>query len=140
MSSTFLSLTVQTLKAQKETLTNQLTDISSDTIMDTKYAANAKSAIDNDYEINKELIKNEMELIDDQTCPEYEELLKELNELKDERDQKMKRVEEEETYKEEVRDQEKVIIEADLEAVNADIESFKEGRDRAIEEEYSYAS
>ena len=140
MSSLFLSLTVKTLKAEQETITNQLTDISEDTRVDSRYAANAKASVDQEYDIQAEMIKSEMELIDDKTCPEYEELLQELNDFKEERDKKMQRIEDEEIYKEEARDNEKVILESKLQAVNADIETFKEGRDKAIEEEFSYAS
>lgn len=140
MSSLFLSLTVKTLKAEQETITNQLTDISEDTRVDSRYAANAKASVDQEYDIQAEMIKSEMELIDDKTCPEYEELLQELNDFKEERDKKMQRIEDEEIYKEEKRDNEKVILESKLQAVNADIETFKEGRDKAIEEEFSYAS
>lgn len=140
MSSLFLSLTVKTLKAEQETITNQLTDISEDTRVDSRYAANAKASVDQEYDIQAEMIKSEMELIDDKTCPEYEELLQELNDFKEERDKKMQRIEDEEIYKEEKRDNEKVVLESKLQAVNADIETFKEGRDKAIEEEFSYAS
>lgn len=140
MSSLFLALTIKTLKTEQETVTNQVADISEDTRVDSKYSANEKAAVNNEYDIQAEMIKSEMELIDDKTCPEYEELLQELNDFKEERDKKMQRIEDEQAYKEEVRDNEKVILESKLQAINADIETFEEGRDKAIEEEYSYAS
>jgi len=124
--------------ALKTTLEGQLTKNSRDTILYQKQSNGKIEQIHKYYTNEKELIKNKMNEIDDKTSPEYEELLQEYNELKDEEDQLCEIVEKDSTDYEQAKTTENDSIENRLEAIKADLESTEEQQKEKIESEYGY--
>lgn len=139
MSSDTLSLAIKALKSKKETLTNQLTNNSSDLRLDQRHGSSEIEDIKLKYGAEKDLIRNEIESLDgDNTSDEYAELMTELKELDSEEDDAKEEVETDMHYKEEDITLENTTLEVQIEAIDADIEAFETMRDEAIEDEFGY--
>ena len=107
--------------ARSEDLTNQMTDNSMLLRLLQKYASNAIQDIQNKYAPEKERIRSEIEGLDKKESRlEYEDLINELKELKDEEEAEIEAVEEAIAQKEEEMNLENDMLETQLEAVEAD--------------------
>ncbi len=85
------------------------------------------------YDPEIKLIRNEMRNSDDKTSSEYLELMSELEELEDERDHKIKVVEDATADKEKEFEIENTGIESRLEAIKADKEGLEEAQKSDIQ-------
>ena len=116
-----------------------MTDNSMDLRLLQKYASNEIDKIHSKYAPEKEQIRSEIEGLDKKEArDEYEDLMGELNDIKDEEDAAVARVEEELHQKEEEINLENDTLQAQLESVNADREGLEEARNQRIEDEYGY--
>lgn len=139
MGSSSLTAAIQLEILRGETLTNEMTDNSMDLRLLQKYASNEIDKIHSKYAPEKEYIRSEIEGLDKQEArDEYEDLMGELNDIKDEEEAEVARVEEELHQREEEINLENDTLQAQLESVNADKEGFEEARNQRIEEEYGY--
>ena len=139
MGSSSLTAGIQLDILRGESLTNQMTDNSMDLRLLQKYASNEIDKIHSKYAPEKEQIRSEIEGLDKKEArDEYEDLMGELNDIKDEEDAAVARVEEELHQKEEEINLENDTLQAQLESVNADREGLEEARNQRIEDEYGY--
>ena len=139
MGSSSLTAGIQLDILRGESLTNQITDNSMDLRLLQKYASNEIDKIHAKYAPEKERIRDEIEGLDKaEMRDEYEDLMGELNDIKDNEEAEVARVEEELHQKEEEINLENDLLQAQLESVNADREGLEEARNQRIEEEYGY--
>lgn len=139
MGSSSLTAGIQLDILRGESLTNQITDNSMDLRLLQKYASNEIDKIRAKYAPEKERIRDEIADLDkEELRDEYEDLMGELNDIKDNEDAEIARVEEELHQKEEEVNLENDLLQAQLESVNADREGLEEARNQRIEEEYGY--
>ena len=139
MGSSSLTAGIQLDILRGESLTNQITDNSMDLRLLQKYASNEIDKIRAKYAPEKERIRDEIADLDkEELRDEYEDLMGELNDIKDNEDAEIARVEEELHQKEEEVNLENDLLQAQLESVNADREGLEEARNERIEEEYGY--
>lgn len=147
MGSTSFGLTIKTLKAQKETITNQLTNNSEDKILEQKYTSNEMADVALRYNTEAEMVRNEIESLDgDGINDEYNELNDELKadlredlkEIATEKNEAEEAIETEAHYKEEDINLENANLEVRLEDIDAQIEAYEEMENQAIEDEYGY--
>ena len=139
MSTSSLQAAVFLGDAKAETLTNELTDNSMDLRLDQKYASNEIDKIRAEYAPEKERIRNEIEGLDKaEQRNEYQDLLTELNDLKEEEENRVEKVEDELNEKETEIQSENETLEVQLEDINAQTEAFKEMLKQNIEQEFGY--
>lgn len=124
--------------ALKTTLEAQLIKNSRDTNLYQKQSNGKIESIHRHYTQEKELVKNDMNAVEDKTSPEYEALMQEYNDLKDEEDAQCSVVEKDATDYEQVMTSENDSIENRLEAIKADLESSKELQKEKVEQEFGY--
>lgn len=133
-----LNQTIRTEKLHKNDLEAQITNNSQDLRLKQKHSSADTAEINDNYEADAELIRNEMQGLDDKTGAEYEELMAELKELQDDRDRQLTEVEQASTDYQNKIDIENDTLQTQLEAVNADIKGFEEARDQSIEDGFGY--
>lgn len=139
MSQSSLQSSIFLNEARSETLTNQITDNSSDLRLLQKYASNDIQNIRNNYAPEKDRIKNEIASLDKiEDRDEYLELAAELNDLKEAESREIEQVEKQLNEKETEVQFENETLEVQLEAINADIESFKEMLKETVERNFGY--
>lgn len=139
MSTSSLQAAIFLGDAKAETLTNELTDNSMDLRLDQKHSSNEVTKIRSEYAPEKERIRNEIKELDKAENPnEYQELLGELNDLKEEEEAKIAKVEDELKEKETQIQSENETLEVQLEDVQTQTESFKEMLKQNIEDEFGY--
>ena len=131
-------LTILTQDAMVEDVTNQITDNTMDLRLKQKYQSDAIAQIHAKYNLEEELIRDEIENLDDKSGEEYAELMEELQELKDMEDQEVK-AEEEKASDYELRMQlENDNLETRKEAMEKNIEAFQEALNQSIEKNFGY--
>jgi hypothetical protein len=140
MCSDAVSTTIKFLKLTSNNIEGQLMNNSMDLRDIHKYRINDLGELEAAYTEEAELIRNEMETIDDKKSSEYEALMDELNDLKDELDRQQKSVEEITSVREEEIRSENAMLETQNEAIHADIEAYEECRKKNIEEDFAYFS
>lgn len=139
MSQSSLQSSIFLNEARSETLTNQITDNSSDLRLLQKYASNDIQNIRDKYAPEKDRIQNEIASLDKiEDRDEYVELATELNDLKEAENREVEKIEKELNEKETEVQFENETLEVQLEAVNADIESFEEMLKEAVEKNFGY--
>jgi predicted nuclease with TOPRIM domain len=91
------------------------------------------------YAPEEERIRNEIEGLDKlEQQDEYQDLLRELNDLKEEKESKIARREDEASDHETIVQSENESLEVRLEDINAEKESFQEMLKQNIEQEFGY--
>lgn len=133
-----LNTTIQSEKIYKNDLEAQITNNSQDLRLKQKHSSADSAEVNANYAADAELIRNEMNSLDDKTGAEYEELMAELKELQDDRDRQLTEIEEAATDYQNKIDIENDTLQTQLEAVNADIKGFEEARDQDIEDGFGY--
>ena len=125
--------------ARGETLTNEMLDNSETLRLLQKYSSNDIENIKNQYKPEMTRIKNEIDGLDKtEQHEEYQDLLTELNELKQEEEQKIADIEEKLKDQETRIQMENETLEVQLEDINAQTESFEEMLKQNIEKNYGY--
>ena len=139
MGSSSLRLTVDTYISIEETLTNQLTDNSQDLRLTQKHVSSETDQVRAEYAVEEDRIRNEIEGLDKIAQKnEYQDLLGELNDLKEEKESKIESLENQTNDDETKVQSENEIIEVQLEDVKAQRESFQEMLKECIENESGY--
>lgn len=139
MSTSDLQSTIFFGDARAESLTNEITDNSMDLRLAQKQASNQIDMVHANYAPEKEAIRNEIEGLDKtEQREEYQNLMTELNDLKQEEETKVAKIEDElNEYETEIQ-AENEMLEVQLEDVQTQTESFKEMLKENIEQEFSY--
>ncbi|MBQ4647482.1 MAG: hypothetical protein IJB79_09060 [Candidatus Gastranaerophilales bacterium] len=139
MSTSSLQAAIFLGDAKAETLTNELTDNSMDLRLVQKYSSNDIEAVRAKYNPEKEQIRNEIaELDKTEQADEYQDLMTELKELREEEEAEVEAIEDKlNEYETEVQ-AENETLEVQLEDINAQTEVFKEMLKSNVEEEFSY--
>jgi len=139
MSESSLQSAIYLNDARAETLTNEITDNSETLRLLQKYSSNDIQDIRNQYSPEKERIQNEINGMDKvEQQDEYQELMTELKDLREEEEARI------EVLEEKLNDQETKIqfenetLEVQLEDINAQTESFEEMLKQNIEKNYGY--
>ena len=139
MSTSSLQSSIFLNDARSETLTNELTDNSMDLCLAQKHASADTDRVRAEYAPEEERIRNEIEGLDKtEQKEEYDDLLRELNDLKEEKESKLEKIENELNEYETQIQSENEILEVQLEDINAQNESFKEMLKQNIENEFGY--
>lgn len=134
-----LDLTIKNLILTEEELTNQMTDNSMDLRLTQKYSSNDIETIRTKYAPEKERINNEIESLDKiEERDEYQDLLTEMKELKEQEEAEITRAEEELSDDETMIQLENETLEVQLEDVKAQKESFQEMRKQNNERIHGY--
>ena len=131
-------LTILTQDALVDNVTNQITDNTMDLSLKQKYQSDTIAQIHAKYNLEEDLIRDEIDNLEDKTGDEYAELMEELQELKEMEDQEVK-AEEEKASDYETRIQlENDNLETRKEAMEKNIEAFQEALDQSIEKNFGY--
>lgn len=130
-------LAILTNKAQAESLTNQMTDNSMDLRIRQKYASDEISQINEKYDAEKDLVRNELANTDNMSA-EFDLLMAELNDIEENRDREVKAVEEEINDYETHIQLENDGISTRKQACEANIESFEQALDDNIKDTFGY--
>ena len=139
MGSSSLQAAVFLNEARAETLTNELTDNSMDLRLHQKHSSKEIADIHAQYAPEKERIQNEIEGLDKiEQQDEYQDLMTELKELREEEEAEVQRVEDETKDYETITQTENEMLEVQLEEVKTTTESFKEMLKQNIEDEFGY--
>ncbi|MBE7708591.1 MAG: hypothetical protein E7Z88_07795 [Cyanobacteria bacterium SIG27] len=139
MGSSSLQAAIFTNEARAETLTNEITDNSMDLRLHQKRSSKEISDIHAQYAPEKERIQNEIEGLDKiEQQDEYQDLMTELKDLREEEEAAVKQVEDETNDYETNVQTENEMLEVQLEEVNTTTESFKEMLKQNIENEFGY--
>lgn len=139
MGSSSLQAAIFTNEARAETLTNEITDNSMDLRLHQKRSSKEISDIHAQYAPEKERIQNEIEGLDKiEQQDEYQDLMTELKDLREEEEAAVKQVEDETNDYETNVQTENEMLEVQLEEVNTTTESFKEMLKQNIEDEFGY--
>ena len=85
----------------------------------------------------EELVRIEMEGLDTRS-EEYEQLLSEINDIRDEEDREIEQIERQSTDFETEIQQENVVIETRLEAINTDLDALGDLKEEHIKEQFGY--
>ena len=134
-----LQMTIQLLEATSETLTNQITDNSMTLRLTQKHSSNLIDEIHDRYGAEKDAIRNEIESLDKtEQSDEYQDLMTELKELREEEENEVARIEEDIKDKETNVQLENETLEVQLEEVNTQKESFQEMLKEKIEDNFGY--
>lgn len=129
---------IQLYKAKRSDLQAQLLKNSTTLSLKQKHSSNDIQKIHEKYDQEEQMVRNEMNSLDDKTGNEYLELLSELEEIKDEDDRECEVAEAAAQEYEQKITVENSSIETQLQAVNADIEGFEEMRKDSIEKNFGY--
>lgn len=129
---------IQLYKARKADLDNQRIKNSESVNLRQKHSSNNIIQIHKKYDAEQQLVRNEMHNIDDKTNNEYLELLAELQEIQDMDDRETTTEETAAQDYESKMDLQNSTIEADIQAIDADIEGFEEMRKDSIEKNFGY--
>lgn len=125
--------------AKAEDLTNQITDNSMDLRLSQKYSSNEISKIHANYSQEKEKIRNQIETLDKtENAMEYQSLIEELKDLRDQEDAEVETIENEMSEKEENINTENDMLESQLEEVNQQSEAFGKMLDEDIQKNFGY--
>jgi hypothetical protein len=125
--------------AKSEDLTNQITDNSEDLRLLQKYASNEIGEIHAKYAPEKERIRDEIESLDKaENRDEYEDLINELKDVRDEEDAEIEAVETRIHDKEEEVTVENDLLQTQLEEVNAQTEVFEQMLSDSIKKNFGY--
>ena len=139
MSESSLQSAIYLNDARAETLTNQITDNSESLRLQQKHASNDVQKIRDNYAPEKERIRNEIASLDKiEQNDEYQDLMSELNDLKEDEEAEIATVEEAINDKETKVQFENETLEVQLEDINAQTESFEEMLKQNIEKNYGY--
>ncbi len=139
MGSSSLQAAIFTNEARAETLTNEITDNSMDLRLHQKRSSKEIADIHAQYAPEKERIQNEIEGLDKiEQQDEYQNLMTELKDLREEEEAAVKQVEDETKDYETIVQTENEMLEVQLEEVNTSTESFKEMLKQNIENEFGY--
>ena len=98
-------------------ITNQMTDNTLNLRLKQKYSSNTISQIHSKYDQEEQLIRDEINALEDKSGNEYEELISELKELKEEEDAEIEKTEEESNDYETHIELENAQLETRLEAI-----------------------
>ena len=131
-------LTILTQDALIEDVTNQITDNTMDLRLKQKYQSNAIAQIHDKYNLEEELIRDEIDKLDDKSGDEYEDLMRELQELKEMEDQEVKAEEEKASDYETKMQLENDNLEVRKEAMEKNVEAFQEALNQSIEKNFGY--
>jgi len=125
--------------AKSEDLTNQITDNSEDLRLLQKYASNEINEIHAKYAPEKERVRDEIESLDKaENRDEYEDLINELKDLRDEEEAEIEAVETRIHDKEEEVTVENDILQTQLEETNAQTEVFEQILSDNIKKNFGY--
>ena len=139
MGTSSLQAAIYTNELRAETLTNELTDNSMDLRLLQKHTSAEIDKIRAYYAPEIEQIRNEIENLDKtENKEEYEDLIRELNDIKEEKEQKIAKYEDELSVNETERQSENEILEVQLEDIKAETESFREMLKQNIENDFGY--
>lgn len=139
MSSSSLQTAIFLNDARAETLTNELTDNSMDLRLIQKHSSVDIDNIRQNYKPEKERINNEIDSMDKiEQQDEYQDLLTELKDLKEEEEAEVSRIETDLNEQETRMQTENELLETQLEDINTQTESFKEMLKEDIEDEFGY--
>ena len=119
-------------------ITNQMTDNTLNLRLKQKYSSDTISQIHSKYDQEEQLIRDEINALEDKSGNEYEELISELKELKEEEDAEIEKTEEESNDYETHIELENAQLETRLEAIKTDNESYKECLEGNIEKSFGY--
>jgi len=134
-----LQAAIYTNEAREETLTNELTDNSMDLQLKQKHSSNDIDAIRSHYAPEKERINNEIKELDKtEQHDEYQDLITELKELKDEEEREIEQIEEETNDYETKIQLENEQLEVQIEEINSSTETFKEMLKESVEKNFGY--
>jgi len=139
MSESSLQSAIYLNDARAETLTNQITDNSEILRLEQKYSSNDIQDIRNQYAPEKERIQNEINGMDKvEQQDEYQELMTELKDLREEEEARIEVLEEKLNDKETKVQFENETLEVQLEDINSQTESFEEMLKQNIEKNFGY--
>lgn len=139
MGSSSLQSAIFLNEARSETITNELTDNSMDLRLEQKHSSNEIADIHAHYAPEKERIQNEIAGLDKiEQQDEYQDLMTELKELRDQEEAEVAQIEEDMKDQETAIQAENDILEVQLEEINTTTESFKEMLKQNIEQEFGY--
>lgn len=125
--------------AKAEDLTNQITDNSMDLRLSQKYSSNEISKIHANYSQEKEKIRNQIENLDKtENAMEYQSLIEELKDLRDQEDAEVETIENEMSEKEETINTQNDMLESQLEEVKQQSEAFGKMLDEDIQKNFGY--
>ena len=119
-------------------LNNQVTDNSMDVRLLQKYSSDEVSKINHKYALEEEMVRNEINQLDEKSGSEYDDLMAELKDLKDAQDKELERVEEKNEDAESAKTLENDNLEVRAEAIRADKEALEEAMQKEIEDEFGY--
>ncbi len=131
-------ITIQNYIAKEQDLQAELTDNSMDLRLKQKYASDEQAGITKKYDIQEDMIQEQMDAMDDKTCDEYKDLMAEIKELKDAEDVELKAIEQAQTDMETQIQNENATLESQLQAIQADREGLEEARKSDIEDSFGY--
>ena len=132
-------LNIMTNDATIEEMEGQITRNSMNLRLKQKISAQKISDIHNKFKEEKDKIRNEISNLDKTAINnEYQDLMAELNELKDEEEQAVEREEQEAKDYEERVQLENDGLETRLEALRADTQSLKEFSQDSIKDSFGY--
>jgi len=139
MGSSSLQAAIFTNEARAETLTNEITDNSMDLRLHQKRSSKEISDIHAQYAPEKERIQNEIEGLDKiEQQDEYQDLMTELKDLREEEEARIEVLEEKLNDKETKVQFENETLEVQLEDINSQTESFEEMLKQNIEKNFGY--
>ena len=139
MGSSNLDSTVKTYICIEETLQAQIMENSEDTRLTNKHVSAEIDGIRAEFSVEEDRIRNEIANTDKiAQRDEYQDLLRELNDLKEEKEDKIESLENQTNIDETMIQSENELLQVQLEEATAQRESFEEMRQQAIENESGY--
>ncbi len=130
----FLSLTKGTNIAAINNIENQLTDNSMEVDMKHKQASNEVALIHMRYGNEKSELREKKDALEDSDTDEYKEMLEEINMISEEEDRMCAQIEERQQDVQDTIDRENAMLEARLQAIQADQEGIDNARKQHIED------
>ncbi len=126
-------LAIDLMILQMNDIEFQRVDLSEDKMLEHKHSSYEIAEIQASYDPEIKLIRNEMKNSGDKTSNEYFELMSELEELEDERDNKIKVIENENADKEKSIEVQETSLETQYNAIKADKEGLEEAQKSDIQ-------
>ncbi len=126
-------LAIDLMILQMNDIEFQRVDLSEDKMLEHKHSSYEIAEIQASYDPEIKLIRNEMKNSGDKTSNEYFELMSELEELEDERDGKIKVIENENADKEKSIELQETSLETQYNAIKADKEGLEEAQKSDIQ-------
>ena len=139
MGSSSLQAAIFLNEARAETLQAEITDNSMDLRLHQKHSSTEIADVHAQYAPEKERIQNEIAGLDKiEQQEEYQNLMTELKELREEEEAEVQQIEDETNDYETIVQTENEMLEVQLEEVNTTTESFQEMLKQNIEDEFGY--